>query len=96
MPDKAGAGNNLALNMLGAARIWLAQANRSLQRVGPINDVVIDDQANMDAILKATFNKGLVKADLFTFGTWDIVYVTSTRPGNSTLGNLRFALAATK
>jgi hypothetical protein len=100
VPNKTGVGNNLAINMLGAARIWLAQANVVLQRVGPINDVVvprdlkapivIDDPANMDAIFKATFTKDMVTAHLFIFGTWDIVYSTTTRPGGSTSGNMCF------
>jgi hypothetical protein len=100
IPDKAGVGNNLAINMLGAARIWLAQANVVLQRVGPINDVVvprdlkdpivIDDPANMDAIIKATFTKDIVRADLFIYCTWDIVYSTSTRPAGSTFANMCF------
>lgn len=100
VPDKTGVGNNLAINMLGAARIWLAQANVDLQRVGPINDVVvprdlkdpivIDDAANMEAIIKAMFTKDLVNANLFIIGTWDIVYATTTLPGGSTFRNMCF------
>ncbi len=99
VPDKAGVGNSLAINMLGAARIWLAQANVVLQRVGPINDVVvprdlkdpivIDDLENENAIVAAMFTKDLVKANLFIIGTWNIVYADSSRPAGSTSIDLK-------
>jgi hypothetical protein len=98
VPDKVAMGNNLAINMLGAARIWLAQANVVLNRVGPINDVVvprdlkdpivIDDPENENVIVRAMFTKDLVKAHLFIIGTWDIVYSTSTLPAGSTSNDL--------
>lgn len=99
VPDTAAMGNNLATNMLGAARIWLAQANVVLQRVGPINDVVvprdlkdpivIDDLENENAIVAAMFTKDLVKANLFIIGTWSVVYADSTRPAGSTSVDLK-------
>src|SRR4030095_3304699 len=38
VPAKVLVGSNLATNMLGAAKLWLEQANVALERVGPIND----------------------------------------------------------
>jgi hypothetical protein len=100
VPAKELVGNNLATNMLGAARLWLEQANVELQRVGPINDVVVpmnlgdpiivDDAAIRDAIIKATYTRQFVTADLYIYGTWDIVYRTNTLVGGSNTGNICF------
>lgn len=99
VPDKAAMGNNLAINMLGAARIWLAQANVVLQRVGPINNVVvprdledpivIDKPENESAIVSAMLTKNVVKANLFIIGTWNIKYKDGTRPAGSTTVDLQ-------
>jgi hypothetical protein len=100
VPAKDLVGANLAANMLGAAKIWLAQANVMLQRVGAINDVVVpidlgdpivlDDPVIYSAIIQASFTKQLVQADLFIYGTWNIVYRTSTLPAGSTVFNTCF------
>lgn len=100
VPDKTIAGNNLANNMLGAERLWRQQANVILQRVGPINDVVvprdlgdpilIDDQANVDAITKASMTDQVVQANFFVYGTWDIVYSNNTMVAGSNSGILCF------
>ena len=86
--------------LIGPLLVLIMRHDVVLQRVGPINDVVvprdlkdpivIDDPANMDAIFKATFTKDIVRADLFIYCTWDIVYSTSTRPAGSTQGNMCF------
>jgi hypothetical protein len=90
VPAKNQMGLNLATNALGAAKIWLEQANVALVRVGPINDVVvptdiddpivIDDPVTFPAIMKASQTPQLVAADLFIYGTWDIVYTDRTVP----------------
>jgi hypothetical protein len=100
VPDKAGVGQNLAINMLGAAQLWMEQANISLERVGPINDVVvpmnlrdpitIDDRATYDAIIKATYASHPVVANFFVYGTWDIVYSNNSNIGGSHTDRLCF------
>jgi hypothetical protein len=88
VPAKELVGRNLATNMLAAEKVWLEQANVVLERVGPINDVVvptdlgnpitIDDPAILTAIAQATVSTKLfVKADLFIYCTWDIVMRTN-------------------
>lgn len=100
VPDKAMKGNNLADNMLNAAKIWLAQANVTLMRVGPINDVTvptnlgdpifIDRLDIVQAIMQATFTKDYVPANLYIYGTWNILYTTNPNVAGSTSGNMCF------
>ena len=99
-PAKNLVGMNLAANMLGAARLWLEQANVALERVGPINDVVvpidlgdpifIDDPVKFNAIIQASHTSQLVPANLFIYGTWNIVYSNNTLVGASTQLNTCF------
>jgi hypothetical protein len=84
VPAKELVGRNLAANMAGAAKLWLEQANITLEQIGPINDVVapidlgdplvLDDAKTVLAIVQASHTKQLVTANLYIFCTWNIVF----------------------
>jgi hypothetical protein len=100
VPTKDLVGNNLAANMLAAAKLWLEQANISLERVGPINDVivpmnledplVIDDLDKVNAIARASHTPQLQSAHIYVYGTWNLVYRTNPNVGGSTSYNMCF------
>jgi hypothetical protein len=100
VPAKDLMGKNLATNMLGAARIWLEQANVVLARVGEINDVrvpmdlhdpiVIDDPEIILAIALATFTPQFTPANFYIYGTWDIVYHNNPLVAGSATLNMCF------
>jgi hypothetical protein len=93
VPAKDLVGRNLATNMLAGSKIWLEQANISLDRVGPINDVVapidlgdplfIDDDKNLAAIAYATNTKDVVTANLYVYCTWNLKYRTGDVGGSN-------------
>src|SRR5262245_57939553 len=98
VPAKSLVGENLAANMLGAAKIWVEQANVSLERVGEINDVVVPgdlgdplimDEVKLDAIYRAMFTKQLCRAHLYIYCTWD-VYLGATNVGGFNTGQYCF------
>jgi hypothetical protein len=100
VPAKDLVGNNLATNMLAAAKLWLEQANISLERVGEINDVVvpmdlgdplvIDDVDKISAIAQASHTPQLQAADVYVYGTWNLVYRLNPNVGGSTSYNMCF------
>jgi hypothetical protein len=78
-------GANLAANMRGAERIWLDAANIRLTRVGKVADVVVpgvlgDPLVANEFSVVAQIHKAVVDApdtvpaDIFVFGTWDVVF----------------------
>lgn len=96
VPPKDIVAQNLVDNMSGAAKLWLEQANVVLEKVGGIidaivpfdlgNSIVIDDPVNLAAIAKASLTPQQVPANLFIYGTWDLIYASSsTVIGSNTL-----------
>ncbi len=86
--------------MLAASKIWRDQANISLERVGPINDVVVpvdlgdplfNDACNkVVAIAQASMTNQFWQANLYIYGTWNLEYRSNKNVGGSTTYNMCF------
>ena len=100
VPDFNLCSQNLIRNMLGAEKIWLGQANIELKRLGVVNDVrvnwdlkdpiVIDDPIVMSLIAFSSLTKDFAQAQLYIYGTWDLIYHDNPNVAGSNFANLCF------